>query len=88
MEHLTCQIDRASKIEMEFTQDSEKAIRALVPEEKPELTEEDLECTQCSGPINPLRAAKGFDLCIDCARDNERFSKQKYKRDRYSDFDD
>ena len=79
-------IDAANDHAMNLTEDSLKAVRDLVPQEKHELTEEDLECVQCCGEINPARAAKGYDTCIDCARDNERYDKQyNRKPSRYYD---
>ena len=88
-EKLTCPSDLASKAESEFLEDNLKAIRDLVPQEKHELTPEDLECIQCSGSISEGRAKLGMDTCIDCARENERYSKQyNRKPSRSYDYDD
>lgn len=77
IERATCPIDQGSLREQEFNEDSVNAVRALVPEPKDQLTEEDLECELCSGPIEEKRAALGYTLCVDCSRWQEKANKQR-----------
>lgn len=87
----SCPIDAAQQRTEELTEEAIKAARSLVPEAKSEITQDDLECTQCGMPdsIHPARAAKGYDTCIDCARENERQSKLYNRRaSRSYDYDD
>lgn len=88
-EKYACHIDQAQQRADELTADSLAAIRSLVPQEKHEITPDDLECIQCSGPISEGRAKLGMDICIDCARENERYAKHFSKsRSRGYDYDD
>ena len=78
-------IDEANDLAEEQNSDAINAVRRLVPTEKATLTEDDLECVQCGDQINPARAAKGYDTCIECSREAERASKQFYKKLRHYD---
>lgn len=86
-EKLTCESDIASKIESEFLEDSLKAVRELVPQEKTELTEDDLYCDSCGDDLDPRRARLGYSTCLSCAQFFEKQNKQYRKSSRY-DYDD
>ena len=84
------EIDAAEKINRKHNEDALAAVRSLVPEEREELTEDDLTCEICGEPdsIQPARARMGYTCCTSCSAYYERQSKQ-YNRSvsRHYDYD-
>lgn len=77
-------IDSATDFAMNFTQDSELATRALVPEEKPDINE-DGEC-ECGETIPYKRLRLGYSICTSCSEYESKRGKQ-YSR-KHSNYDD
>jgi RNA polymerase-binding transcription factor DksA len=72
------EIDFAQARQEENNADALAAVRANVPEEKYELTE-DVECS-CGTTIDPRRARLGYVCCIDCQSYMEKSNKQYNRR--------
>lgn len=73
---LTDESDRATQIEMEFTEDSiEQARQRARPQQLPRADGryDVTECIECGEtiPLQRLRVAVRNLICIDCARDQE-----------------
>jgi RNA polymerase-binding transcription factor DksA len=83
-DRLTDPLDIASAREMELTSDALAAVRALVPEERPDLDEE-VECECCGEVIDQRRVRLGFTVCTVCKSFQERQSKGYAKRSRHYD---
>lgn len=73
------EIDFAQARQEENNADALAAVRANVPEEKYELTEDDLTCS-CGTTIDPRRARLGYAYCIDCQSYMEKSNKQYNRR--------
>ncbi len=87
-ERLTDTIDQASKRERELAEDAIKAVRDLVPEERPDL-DEDVECESCGDLVPHARARLGHTVCVSCKTYQERQSKGYAKRSRnYDSYED
>lgn len=76
------EIDFAQARQEEDNADALAAVRANVPEEKYELTEDDLTCSSCGEPdsIPPARALRGYTTCVSCQSYMEKSNKQYNRR--------
>lgn len=78
-------VDHANNFTEDLVEDGVKAVRSLVPQERPDL-EEDVECS-CGTVIDHRRARLGYIYCTDCQSYMEKSNKQ-YNRNTSRNYDD